>query len=786
MKPITTMLACFILVVGLASFSVKNSEIEGTIYDEFKTPLANAEVYNVTNGFTTYSDAAGHFVIRAKEKDELRFSFEDKLPKTFIITNTGNIKVYFDDRSKLARIKEEKRDSNKITYTTDGVEIEQKSIPAAYQGFSFAGKIVNEILNPIIGATITISGTSTFAQTDANGYFGINASNGDRININSKGFVSRQIEVKDVFAMRIMMQSSDVFSDTKGKVYRAEYDTLSSGKTVLKKTSYSTTVVTEKAITKDESYHFKSRDVIIEDTDHGREEISEKTYHDGDAKTGADYSYENYYSVGAESDGTTDVKDSEDGKITPAPVEESIEVFALEKADYDSDLKTYLSKPGRMTAGELNDFSKWEYWQDISKETLQQWQVLWQMSPTFRYTISVVNKDGFPVINKMVHLENKSGTKLWTARTDNTGKAELWYNPHQNDIAKVTEKLKITDDSGRTLVKNAIEFHKGINKYTSSESCNLLSKIDIAFMIDATGSMTDEIHYLQEELNDVIEKTKTNLPETELSMAAIFYRDTGDDYLTKNLDFTADTEQVNYFINRQSAQGGNDFPEAVTEACEIAINQLSWHDDARARLLFVVLDAPPHDNPESIAKLQQLAKKAAQKGIRIIPIAASGMDKSAEYLMRAMALQTNGTYLFLTDDSGIGNPHMKPSTDSYKVEKLNELIIRITKQFTEAVDCKTPEETLPENDKLEAQSKATASPALTYFPNPTSGIVTVRISEPVTEILLFDTTGKLVTYQKGNSSNTYTFDLTGLPNAVYYLQAVAAERKMYGKIVKKG
>ena len=44
--------------------------------------------------------------------------------------------------------------------------------------------------------------------------------------------------------------------------------------------------------------------------------------------------------------------------------------------------------------------------------------------------------------------------------------------------------------------------------------------------------------------------------------------------------------------------------------------------------------------------------------------------------MRSMAQITGGRYLFLTDDSGIGNPHAKPTVDCYIVTRLDGLVTR--------------------------------------------------------------------------------------------------------------
>ena len=41
---------------------------------------------------------------------------------------------------------------------------------------------------------------------------------------------------------------------------------------------------------------------------------------------------------------------------------------------------------------------------------------------------------------------------------------------------------------------------------------------------------------------------------------------------------------------------------------------------------------------------------------------------------------TMGRYLFLTDHSGVGNPHAKPHAPEYAVEHLNRLMVRMIAQ----------------------------------------------------------------------------------------------------------
>ena len=40
--------------------------------------------------------------------------------------------------------------------------------------------------------------------------------------------------------------------------------------------------------------------------------------------------------------------------------------------------------------------------------------------------------------------------------------------------------------------------------------------------------------------------------------------------------------------------------------------------------------------------------------------------------------------MFLTDDSGVGNPHEEPDITGYKVEKLNDLMVREIRSYVAA------------------------------------------------------------------------------------------------------
>ena len=113
------------------------------------------------------------------------------------------------------------------------------------------------------------------------------------------------------------------------------------------------------------------------------------------------------------------------------------------------------------------------------------------------------------------------------------------------------------------------------------------------------------------------------------------------------------------------------------------LQKLSWSESARTRIAFLILDAPAHHETDIIRSLQKSVQMCAAKGIRLIPVAASGVDKNTEFMLRFFAVTTGGTYVFLTNDSGVGNDHIQATVGDYEVEQLNSLMIRLIQYYTE-------------------------------------------------------------------------------------------------------
>lgn len=198
--------------------------------------------------------------------------------------------------------------------------------------------------------------------------------------------------------------------------------------------------------------------------------------------------------------------------------------------------------------------------------------------------------------------------------------------------------------------------------------------LDLAIVLDTTGSMADELKHLQAEIRGIATAIRKKFPEVTQRYALVLYRDDGDEYVTRRFDFTSSLDEFHGRLARQSAGGGGDYPEAVHSAFEEA-QQLRWRENDTARVLFWVGDAPPHS--QHVGRTMTAADSLRKNGVVIYPIACSGYDDSTEVIMRSCALLTGGQFLFLTDDSGVGNSHAEPKIPYYQVERLEKLIVRM-------------------------------------------------------------------------------------------------------------
>ncbi len=413
-------------------------------------------------------------------------------------------------------------------------------------------------------------------------------------------------------------------------------------------------------------------------------------------------------------------------------------------------------KPGQLTAGEWNDLMKWDDWKELLVNTeYKNMQDHWQIFPHRRYAVFVHDQHNVPVNQANVSLIDAQGNTLWEAISDNYGKAELWQAMFTNHVEKAKLRIKVSKDQVTKLIEQVKTMPDGVNHVMITRECMLPMSMDIMFVVDGTGSMGDEIRYLQTELKDVISRISAERKEYEIRLGSVFYRDHGDEYLVRTEALTTEHKKVMTFISEQRADGGGDYPEAVDEALEEALDQ-DWNDNATARIIFLLLDAPPHEDEKTMKRIKNQVAEAAARGIKIVPITASGIDRATEFLMKFMAIATNGTYVFITNHSGIGGDHLEHIIPDYEVEKLNDILVRVILGYSLDASCSLAQTNIEEA-------------VFDFYPNPASQSITLRAEHRIDRVEIFTNSGRRVLLRENIDPENYVLSILGLVDGAYQI-----------------
>lgn len=327
-----------------------------------------------------------------------------------------------------------------------------------------------------------------------------------------------------------------------------------------------------------------------------------------------------------------------------------------------------------LTGAEWNDNSNWAFFTNLVNSGIVNFPS-YGIDPTHRVKVSVVDSNGNPVRNQQVKLLDGSGNALWTAKSDKSGAAYLFYpvgkSPYLVSAGGVEQYLPVTiDEQANGQGTSHVPVIDDVTLVVNSQSAPAAG-LQVMFIVDTTGSMSDEIAYLQKDFASIAGEVGSNGVEYSVN----FYRDRGDVYVTKCNGFTSDVSFVQTLLNDERADGGGDTPEAVAQILsETITGNQEWRADSN-KVAFLIFDAPPHDGYDDV--IDAAVRSAAKRGIKVVPVVASNADRETELFGRALAICTGGTYVFLTDDSGVGNSHLEPIVGDYTVESLHNVIVRI-------------------------------------------------------------------------------------------------------------
>jgi hypothetical protein len=136
--------------------------------------------------------------------------------------------------------------------------------------------------------------------------------------------------------------------------------------------------------------------------------------------------------------------------------------------------------------------------------------------------------------------------------------------------------------------------------------------LDVAIVVDATGSMQNVIDEMKRRLTDLTGTMQRLVPTARIGAVAFRDRDDGkvataprksEDFLVRWTDLTFNAKKVQTFLGGIVAEGGGDWEEAVKDGLETAMRQMKWRADAK-KVIILVGSSPPHkDDSPAIRQL---------------------------------------------------------------------------------------------------------------------------------------------------------------------------------------
>ncbi|MBX3314585.1 MAG: VWA domain-containing protein [Actinobacteria bacterium] len=334
---------------------------------------------------------------------------------------------------------------------------------------------------------------------------------------------------------------------------------------------------------------------------------------------------------------------------------------------------------GGLRAGSVDDNAEFDDYLGYLDRLRDLGIELRDVDPTGRIVATVVGSNDRPVAGVAISVR-QGGEELATVRTTADGTArvlpKLYGGSADDAVELVAEDVAVSAAPG-TDVTIDVDRPGGVDGPAA---------VDVLFLLDATGSMGDEIDRLKASIDSVSARIDALESQPDVRFAMTLYRDEGDAFVTASYDFTSDVAAFRKALADVVADGGGDYPEAMEEGLAEALAEPAWRDPASTvQLAFLVADAPPQIGRNVPTTYADSIRDATARGIKVFPVASSESDDQAEGAFRQVAQATGARFVFLS--YGAGGAATGGNTDitsaDYEELSLDDLVVRLV---TEELD----------------------------------------------------------------------------------------------------
>jgi Mg-chelatase subunit ChlD len=178
--------------------------------------------------------------------------------------------------------------------------------------------------------------------------------------------------------------------------------------------------------------------------------------------------------------------------------------------------------------------------------------------------------------------------------------------------------------------------------------------IEMVFVLDTTGSMGGLIEGAKQKIWSIVNDVQKSPSRPNMRIGLVAYRDHGDAYVTKVLPVTSDLDKVYSTLMEYRAEGGGDTPEDVRQAMVDGVRNAGWSPRSPriAQILFLVGDAPPHDDYANEPDTLTTTAEAVRSGI-IVNTIECGNASDTRDVWQKIARRGEGQFFAIAQDGGV-------------------------------------------------------------------------------------------------------------------------------------
>ena len=179
--------------------------------------------------------------------------------------------------------------------------------------------------------------------------------------------------------------------------------------------------------------------------------------------------------------------------------------------------------------------------------------------------------------------------------------------------------------------------------------------LEMVFVLDTTGSMSGLLEGAKQRIWGIVNEVMQSPSRPAVRIGLVAYRDRGDRYVTQVLPLTSDLDKVYSTLMDYRAEGGGDGPENVRRALADGVRRAGWSQKGSSRLaqiIFLVGDAPPHEDYRDEPDTATTAAEAVRKGM-IINTIQCGTQGDTKRVWQSIASHGQGQYFSIAQDGGV-------------------------------------------------------------------------------------------------------------------------------------